>query len=293
MNNLNGILLVLLAMAGFTIEDAFIKHLAVEISVGQILIILGIGSSVIFATMAVASRQNLFAREAWSKPALLRAFAEAVAAMGYATALSLVDISTVAAVFQATPLAITMGAALFLGEQVGWRRWCAIIVGFIGVLLIIRPGMDGFNADSLFVLLPVFGVAFRDLITRKIDSTVASSVVSFQGFASLIIAGTLMMLVGGADLVALNRDQTLWSGGAILFGAIGYWGIVQAMRVGEVSAIMPFRYSRLIFSITVGVVIFNERPDAFTLIGAGLIIATGLYSFLRERRLVRIEHQMQ
>jgi drug/metabolite transporter (DMT)-like permease len=207
--------------------------------------------------------------------------------MSFATALSLVDISTVAAVFQATPLAVTMGAALFLGETVGWRRWSAVAMGFIGVMLIIRPGLDGFEPPALFALIAVVGVCARDLITRKLDSDVSSAVVSFQGFSALVPAGIVLMLMTGSVPVGVEKVQAIMFAGGIIFGALGYYGIVAAMRVGEASAVMPFRYTRLVFAMLIGIVVFGEQPDLITLLGASLIIGSGLYTFLRERALAQ------
>lgn len=287
MNNLNGILLVIASMAAFTMEDVFIKSLSSEISVGQILIFLGIGSGSVFAAIALFKGENLFAANAWRGATLMRSIAEALGAMAFATALSLVDISVVAAVFQALPLVITMGAALFLGEQVGWRRWTAIFVGFCGVLLIVRPGLEGFDPSVVLVLLAVLAIAARDLLTRLVDTTVSSTVVSFQAFASLVFSGGALLLMTGAEPQMLDLRQSGMMLGGIVFGVAGYYAIVVATRIGDASAITPFRYSRLLFSILMGVLIFGERPDLLTLAGAGLIIASGLYTFIRERRLVR------
>lgn len=287
MNNLNGILLVIASMAAFTVEDMFIKQLSTALPVGQILLFLGLGSCTIFALGSRIAGHDIFARQAWRRPFLIRAFAEACAAVSFATALSLVDISVVAAVFQATPLAITMGAALFLGEDVGWRRWSAICLGFLGVLLIIRPGLAGFDAAALFVVISVVGVATRDLITRHIDVAVSSTVISFQGFAALVVAGPLLLLLTPGAPQPVGGGQAAMLAGGVLFGAAGYYGIVAAMRIGEASAVTPFRYTRLLFSILAGVLVFGERPDLPTLLGATLIIATGLYTVLRERQLAR------
>jgi len=287
MNNLNGILFVIASMAAFTMEDMFIKRLSGEIPVGQILIMLGFGSGAVFAAVALYKGDNLFAPAAWRGAAILRTLSEAVGAMAFASALAVVDISTVAAVFQALPLVITMGAALFLGEQVGWRRWSAICVGFAGVLLIVRPGLDGFDPSVLLVLFAVLAIAARDLLTRLVDTTVSSAVVSFQAFASLIAAGGLLLAFTPGEATAIDGRQALMMLGGIAFGVAGYYAIVVATRIGDASAITPFRYSRLLFSILVGVLIFGERPDALTLAGATLIIGSGLYTFVRERRLVR------
>jgi len=287
MQNVHGILLIIAAMAGFTVEDMVIKHLSQSLPVGQILVLIGCGSALIFALMSGARGQSVLARAAWRPVFLVRALAEATAAMAFVTALSLVDISVVAAVFQATPLVITMGAALFLGEEVGWRRWSAIFLGFAGVLLIIRPGLAGFEPAAFIVLVSVCAVAARDLITRRIDVAVSSTVVSFQGFAAVIPAGVLLLWFAGSGPVAMTVGETAMLLGAIVFGAAAYFAIVQAMRVGDASVVTPFRYTRLLFSLLAGVLVFGERPDALTLCGAGLVIGTGLYTFLREQRLAR------
>ncbi|MEP2715212.1 DMT family transporter, partial [Pseudophaeobacter sp.] len=184
-------------------------------------------------------------------------------------------------------------AALFLGEQVGWRRWSAICVGFAGVLMIVRPGLEGFDPSVFLVLFAVLAIAARDLLTRFVDTTVSSAVVSFQAFASLIVAGGLLLVFTSGEPTAVDGRQALMMLGGIIFGVGGYYAIVIATRIGDASAITPFRYSRLLFSILVGVVVFGERPDAMTLGGAALIIASGLYTFLRERRLVRQQARLQ
>ena len=276
---------MIVAMAGFTLEDLFIKKLSADISVAQILITFGICSSVVFAVISFAQGHNVFASHAWTRVTITRTLAEAIAAVTFVISLSLVPLSTVAAVLQATPLTITMGSALFLGEHVGWRRWIAIILGFIGVLLIIRPGFSDFDPFVLFVLVSVIGITVRDLITRIISDNIASSVISFQAFVSLIVSGILVLLFSSDEISNVTQLQASYFLGGIIFGVAGYYGIVSAMRIGDASIVSPFRYTRLLFSLVVGVVIFNERPDYLTLIGAAIIVSTGLYAFLRERRL--------
>lgn len=289
MDNLRGIIFVIVAMAAFTIEDMFIKQLSATLPVGQILIVLGIGSGTIFAALSLLNSQSLIRRQIWQPMFLWRALSEAIAAICFATALSLVDLSVVASVFQATPLVITMGAALFLGEKVGWRRWSAIFIGFIGVLMIIRPGLDGFDPNALLVLGSVLFVTVRDLITRKIAANVSSTVISFQGFAALIPAGVILLWMTGEQAQSTGNAEIWMLLGGVIFGAIGYYGIVQGMRLGDAAVVTPFRYTRLLFSLLVGIIVFQETPDALTLIGAALIISTGLFTFLRERQLAKAE----
>ena len=287
MNNFKGILLMLIAMAGFTMEDLFMKKLSVNLSTGQILITLGFGSSLVFALMAKSKGYKLTAKIFWSKGMLIRQFAEGIAAVAFITSLTLIPLSTVAAVFQATPLVITMGAALFLGEAVGWRRWLAIIVGLIGVLIIIRPGLNSFDPNVGYVLIAVLFVTVRDLITRKLPMNVPSTIVSFQAFASLIIAGGILIFLSDQKIVGLDKNQIYFVLGGIIFGVIGYYCIVASTRIGEAGVVTPFRYSRLLFAIIIGFLFFNERPDFFTLLGASIVIMTGIYTVLRERYLAR------
>jgi drug/metabolite transporter (DMT)-like permease len=287
MNNFKGILLMLIAMAGFTMEDLFMKKLSVNLSTGQILITLGFGSSLVFALMAKSKGYKLTAKIFWSKGMLIRQFAEGIAAVAFITSLTLIPLSTVAAVFQATPLVITMGAALFLGEAVGWRRWLAIIVGLIGVLIIIRPGLNSFDPNVVYILIAVLFVTVRDLITRKLPMNVPSTIVSFQAFASLIIAGGILIFLSDQKIVSLDENQIYFVLGGIIFGVIGYYCIVASTRIGEAGVVTPFRYSRLLFAIIIGFLFFNERPDFLTLLGASIVIMTGIYTVLRERYLAR------
>ncbi|UWP99424.1 DMT family transporter [Aliiroseovarius crassostreae] len=286
MQNIRGIILVTLSMAAFAVEDAFIKSSSAGLPVSEVLVFLGFGGAFAFAMITYLTRGTLAPlvhRDMRSSMMLWRAASEGVSAMFFITALSLVPISTVAAVFQATPLAITAGAALFLGEAVGWRRWTAIGIGFLGVLMIIRPGAEDFDMAALFPIAAVFGIALRDLITRQIDPSIPSTSVSFYGFFALIPAGLLMIPVT-EPFVLPQGIQWGFLAGAMVFGVGGYYAIVLAMRIAETSIIMPFRYSRLIFSIILGVIIFGERPDTLTYLGAMVVIGSGIYMFLREAR---------
>ena len=284
MDNLRGATLMVLAMLGFAIEDSFIKLMGDALPVGQILIMLGAGGALVFAAVVLLQGRALFEREILTTPVLLRAVGEIAGTMCFISAIVFTPLSTASAILQATPLVVTLGAALFLGEAVGWRRWAAISVGFMGVLMIIRPGLDGFSPLSLFAVGGVFGLALRDISTRKIPQTLSSMQLSFLGFVVLVPAGFAMLWLTDQPLAPL--DTRLWSliAAAIGIGVFAYYGIVAAMRVGEVSFVTPFRYSRLIFAMVIGIAFFGERPDALTVLGGGIIVASGIYTVLRERK---------
>lgn len=286
MENLRGSALMVLAMAGFALEDMFIKRLSGDLPVGQILMLLGAGGAVIFGLAALSRGHALLSRDLLTWPVMLRNLGELIGTIGFVTAIALTPLSSASAILQATPLAVTLGAALFLREQVGWRRWSAILVGFAGVLMVIRPGLSGFEPASLFAVQAVVGLAMRDLATRAVPHTVTSMQLSSYGFATIVPAGALLLWLSGG---AVSPSAANWRdiAFALLLGVAAYYAIVAAMRVGEVSFVTPFRYTRLIFALVIAVLIFDEQPDALTLVGAAIIIASGLYTLLRERRLRR------
>jgi drug/metabolite transporter (DMT)-like permease len=286
MDNLRGSLLMVLAMAGFAAEDLFVKMLSEDIPVGQILMMLGGGGCTVFAIAARAQGTRLISPVLLTRPVILRNLGEIIAAVTYVTSLALADLSTVSAILQATPLAVTLGAALFMGAQVGWRRWSAILVGLAGVLLIVRPGMDAFDISSVFAVIAVVGLAIRDLATRAIPSEVSSMQLSCYAFGTMVPTGAILLIFQGG---AAMPSPVAWAYllGALIFGVMGYYFIVGAMRIGEIAAVTPFRYARLIFALILGMTLLGERPDVWTLVGAAIIIGSGLYTLVREQRLAR------
>lgn len=279
--NLRGIALMTGSMALFGIEDMFLKFAIQGLPTGQIVLVTGLFGWAFFSALVRVEGKRTFTRAALHPTILLRNAGEMVGTFAYITALAAVPLATVSAVLQAMPLAVTMGAALFLREAVGWRRWSAIAAGFCGVLLVIRPGFGGFHPQALWVLLTVLGLGVRDLSSRAIPAKVSTSQVSAWGMASVGVLGIGMTLL--QTPVVPDLDQSFLLVGALVFGTAGYWAITSATRTGEVSVVSPFRYSRLIFAIMMGIVFFAEFPDRLTLLGATIIIGSGLYSFARER----------
>lgn len=281
-DNLRGILLMVAAMAAFAIEDMFIKFAATGLPTGQIILMLGVVGTPIFAAMVRRAGMPVFSRAALHPAVLLRNAGEMIGSLGFVTALALIPLTTATAIFQAMPLFVTMGAALFLGETVGWRRWSAVIVGFLGVLIIIRPGGAEFSPALLWPLLAVAGLGLRDLATRRIPSSVSTMQLAVWGYVAVTLLGAGMMAVTGG-WTTLNGPETLAMLGAMACGLAAYWSLIEASRIGEVSAITPFRYSRLIFGLLIGIIVFGERPDFWTWVGAAVILGAGLYTFARER----------
>ena len=281
-DNLRGILLMLWSMAVFALEDMFLKWAATSLDPGEILLVSGLCSAAIFWALAARKRQPILTRAALHPASLARMGGEMLGTFAYILALAAIPLSTVSAVLQALPLAVTMAAALFMGAQVGWRRWLAILVGFAGVLLVIQPGADSFRPASLLVLITVAGLTLRDLSTRAIPADTATEQVSAWGMMSVALLGAMMMAYTGAARMPTGFEAAAMTGG-VVFGTLGYAAVTAASRTGEVAVVAPFRYARLVFAMIIGMSVFDERPNLLMLFGAALIVGSGLYAFARER----------
>jgi drug/metabolite transporter (DMT)-like permease len=282
LDNLRGSILMVLAMLGFAIEDMLIKQMAGALPTGQILAMLGLGGGIIFAMACRMQGDSLLARDVMHPMVLLRNVGEVFGTVGYVSAVVLTPISSASAIFQATPLFVTLGAALFLQESVGWRRWAAIAVGFCGVLLIIRPGLDAFQPASLFAVQGVIFLGIRDLATRRIPRSVSSMRLSTYAFAVIVPTGLILMAIMGDQFIIPSGTDTYRVAGSVAAGVLGYYALVTATRLGDMSHIAPFRYARLVFALIVGTTVFGELPYAATLIGAAIIVGSGTYAAIRE-----------
>ncbi|AFO88714.1 DMT family transporter [Phaeobacter inhibens] len=283
MDTLRGSLLMVLAMAAFALEDMFIKSAARSLPVGQILILFGAGGMVIFAIVARAQGHRLWNPVFCTRALLVRSVAEVAGRLCFTLAIALTPLSSASAILQATPLVVSAGAVVFFGEHVGLRRWLAIAAGFIGVLMILRPGASGFELASLFAVAGTLGFAGRDLATRAAPAGLSNAHLGLAGFAMLVVAG-LIALPFGAPMKTPDAATTIDLAAATLVGVVAYQALTGAMRVGEISVVAPFRYTRLIFAMVLGVVVFQERPDMWTLIGSAVIVISGGFTLMRSNR---------
>lgn len=282
-NNLRGGLFMIAAMAGFAVEDMFLKSAARQVPVGEILMIFGSAGMICFAILAKSQGARLLNPAIFSTPILMRAAFEVMGRLFYTLAIALTPLSSASAILQATPLVVVAGAALIFAEKVGWRRWTAIIVGFVGVLIILRPGLAGFTPLSILAVLGMLGFAGRDLATRATPKNISNHVLGVYGFAMMVPTGIgLLVWTGGA--VVPDGPASIALAAATVFGVAGYFALTVAMRVGEVSLVTPFRYTRLLFALVFGTIVFAERPDAATLLGSAIIVASGIYTLLRGRK---------
>ncbi len=281
-NNLFGAMLMALTMLCFVSNDALMKYVFQSISVEQGIFVRGILTVPLIALIAYL-RKSLFVRVDWCdmKIVIARSITELVATLLFLTALSHMPLANITAVLQALPLTVTMFAAICFGEAVGWRRWTAISIGFLGVLIVIRPGAEGFNGYALMALICVGFVTVRDAITRRLNVKVPSLFVALiSAIPICVYGGTVTMITGWAPVT-----PAMWGVFALTALAVtgGYLFSVMAMRNGEISFVAPFRYTGMIWAILFGILLFGELPDETTLIGTSIVIGMGIYAFHRER----------
>lgn len=282
-DNLRSILLMLVSMAAFTFNDAAVKLSFDTIHVSQAIFVRGVMASVIlyflwrfYAPPSYRpSRRDV-------RDISLRTFGEIAATLTYLFALQQMPLANVMAILQSTPIVVTLAAAVFFGERIGLHRICAILVGFIGVMIVIRPGPEGFDIWAFVALISVFFVVFRDLVTRGMNPAIPSSLVAFVTAVLVMVTGLIGTLIEGWQPMVL-RDLVILTV-ACVFIIIAYITAVAAMRQGDVGAVAPFRYTQLLWAALCGWLVFNEWPDPWTWFGSGLIVVSGIYTILRGAR---------
>lgn len=280
-DNARGIIAMTSAMASFTVADSIIKHAGQEMPPGELMFLRGLFASAFTLTFANATGALRVARSALTPPMLLRALGDFGATLLYFLALPRLPIAEVSAVSQFAPLAITAGAALFLAEPVGWRRWSALVVGLLGVLIIIRPGGAAFDLAAVFVMGSVLCVAMRDLLTRYIGLGLPALLLASFSALSVTIGGLVLMPLETWVVPSTSLVTLLAVSGITVFAG-NYWTVL-AVRTGELSIVSPFRYAATPFAVVAGYFIFGELPDVITFIGIAVVIGAGLYTLHRER----------
>jgi len=282
-SNLPAIGAMLIGQASFTFNDALIKLAAADLPGGQAIFMRGVMAILVSLTVCMAVGAFDFRRlRGQGRILTLRNIGEVGSTFFFLFALFHMPIATATSILQLTPLAMTAGAALFMGEPVGWRRWLAAFVGFIGVMIVIRPASDAFNVFSLLALTGVAFSVLRDLSTRRIGLHVPAILLVTISAFSVTTAAAGFALVETWVVPQPKTLLLLLLSATFLLG--GYYFMVHAMRHGEVAVVSPFRYSVIIWAGLAGILVWGEWPDLPALIGTGVVVAAGLYTFIRERK---------
>lgn len=273
------------SMAFFAVEDSLIKFVTSTIPIGQILIMFGLGGGgLIFLLVAHFKDEKIMLRDMLLLPMYVRALFEIIGRLFYVLAISLIPLSTATVIIQATPIVVVAGAAIIFGEKVGWRRWTAILLGLFGVIVIIQPTAESFSFLSILALIGMIGFAGRDLASRAAPENLSVFILGLHGFIALAFSGLIYTIWDDANFVMIDIDTIGFMVGAVVFGVAAYSCLMKAMRTGEVSAVTPFRYTRLIFGVSLGVFFFNESLNYSTVLGTILIVISGLFILSRNKR---------
>ena len=283
--NAQGAALMVSTMAFFAMNDTVVKLAGQQLALWQMIVMRGVLASVLIAVLAwrFEALRLPRGRDAWI--VVLRSVMEAAATYFFLTALMTVPLATLTAILQMLPLTVTLAAAVLLREKVGWRRSLAIGLGFLGMLLIVRPGPAGLGFETFYALLAVVVLTARDMATRLVSPAVPS--LSIACLAS--VAVTLFGVALGAAEGWVGAAPTLGDWGMMGLAAVliflAYLTSVMTMRVGEVSAIAPFRYAGLLWALLLGWLVFGHWPDTLTLLGAAIVVAAGLFTLRRAAQL--------
>ena len=282
--NTRGILFMCLSMAAFTVNDTFVKAVTQTVPLFQAIGLRGLIAVSGLALLALS--RSAFSYRLSRKDAgliALRSLADVGATILFLLALIHMPLANLSAVMQALPLAITLVAALIFGERIGWRRLTAILIGFVGVMIIIRPGTEGFDHYAVLALGSVACVVVRDLAVRPLQGQVPSAIVALGAAVSVTVMGWIGIAVQGwQPMTGAEGVKILCAG---LFLIVGYVASVTSMRHGDIGLVSPFRYTSLLWAIVLGWLAFGDLPDGWTLVGSAIVIAAGIFTLLRERSL--------
>ena len=272
------------AMCAYTVNDAFMKLVTVDVPLFQAIMLRGIAAVICLAIMGGVMSQLRFdlSRLDWALIGL-RTACEILGTYLFLTALINMPIANVSAILQALPLTVALGAAAFFREPLGWRRLTAIAIGFVGVLLIIQPGGDDFNSYSIYALITVLCITTRDLAVRRMSHDAPPILVALVAALGVALLGCVGS--GFSGTVPLAGAAGLQIAAATLFLVFGYICSVTAMRSGDVGFVAPFRYTRLVVALILGVVFFGEWPNWLTILGAYIVVATGLFTLYSAHQL--------
>lgn len=285
--NARGAGFMMLACLGFSVNDAFMKSLAGEVPLFQAVFLRGAIGTLLVGVLAWRAGALLYRPGRRDRRLIgLRSLSEIGGTACFLLALFNMPIAGATAILQSLPLAVTLGAALFFGEPVGWRRYLAIAIGFLGVMIIVRPGSEGFNAYALGALAAIVFIVARDLSTRRMSPGTPGAAVVF--ITSLVLTAASGLAAAVTDWEAVDVRQVAVLGIAAVSLLVGYVAAFAAMRMGEIGFVQPFRYTLLLWAMLLGIVMFGEWPDAWMLAGSAIVVATGLFTFYRERQLARL-----
>ncbi len=280
-DNRRGIQLMVLAMASFIVNDTLVKFVSQSLPSGVLIMVRGIAASAVVLLALFVTRTPVRGRQLCNRWVLLRSALDACATLAYLLSLFELPLANATAINMATPLVVSLLAVLWLGEKMVPLQWAALACGFVGVLLVIQPRGAEFNAYAWLCLLGTLLHAARDLLTRRIAAAVPSLVVTLASACAVTVIAALLCLYQGWQTPTLAQTGLLVA--AAVFLASGYYLIIASSRLGDFSAVAPFRYSGLLFALVLGWVFWGQVPNALASAGIALLVASALVLLHRQR----------
>lgn len=283
-DNARGILLMCGSMLAFTLNDTLVKAaISSGVNFYQVIACRGLFATagLVALALALTGRLALWPQGSDRKFLALRTLGDVVATWTFIAALAHMPLANLSAIMQAMPILVTLAAAFLFGEKIGWRRITSIIAGFVGVMIIIRPGTADFDRWSLLGLASMACVVVRDLATRRFSAGLPSTTGAIWVAVAVMFMGSVGMAGQGWTPMPVTTWITIL--GASVFLVMGYLLSIMTMRVGEIGLVAPFRYTALLWAILLGWLLFGTLPDKWTLTGGAVVVASGVYMLWRER----------
>jgi S-adenosylmethionine uptake transporter len=273
-------LYMVITTACFVAGDTCIKLIGTTLPLAQVICLIGLVSSLFL--LMVCGQQGIVKAVPliFTRTVLLRSLFDTMGTFMFISALMHMPLANLSSVMQSVPLVVVVVAVIFLGEKAGLSRIAAVIAGFVGVLLIVKPSPQTLTIYEFLAVGAVIVVALRDLVTKRIPAHVPLLVIALANAVFISVSGFGVGLVQGFNTVEVWQLALLL--GAGFFVTISYFFIVATVRLGDLSATAPFRYSEVVFAIIAGILVFGEYPDAVSYVGMGLVIAAGLFAAHRE-----------
>ena len=278
--NFRGALIMMVCMSAFVLNDAFVRLAGNSLPLAQILFIRGLITTIVLLTFAIYGgvfSSKVSKKDKWR--IFFRSIAEALTSYFFLTAVMNMPFANVTAILQILPMTVTLAAVFVFKEKVGIIRITLILAGFLGVVLIINPSTDGFNLYAIYALIAVFLITTRDLITRKISSSVPTLLPTVSASFGVLIFSVFLLI--NTPFQPLNTQNSLFILLAAFFIIFGYYTAVLVMRSGEISFISPFRYSAILFALILGLIFFDEKPEKTAFFGIVIVMVAGIFLMLR------------
>ena len=284
-DNFRGIIALLVSQALFVTSDSCVKVAGTALPATQIMALRGLIAVGLSVTVLALTVDRSRWRLALQPLVGVRALLEASSAALFIVSLPHLTLASITVLMQVTPLTITMLSALVFREHVGWRRWTAIIVGFLGVTLVAQPGSGSFSWFSLSTIAVAFLVSVRDLLTRRLDPAIPTAAVTVTTTSSVCLLGFAGMPLQEWHAVSVF-PMILLAGSACLVTTANAL-VIRAFRGVDLSVVSPFRYFGVVWGLVLSYAIWTDVPNILALIGMVLIVCSGLYTMHRETQRFR------